>query len=226
VLLDISISRTQKKAPPDRPARGEVEIVRRFDDGLIEVKDHRGRHWRVSSIPCWKCTKPILASQASITFGRSVVCKPCWDEIQETRRLDLERAAQGRRMLVLENCQTSPQRRQAMIMLASPKWRDREAIKAIYAEAKQKTKETGIEHHVDHIYPIQGGMACGLHVHWNLQVMPAAENCSKNNSFPLDQSPAWDGCSLEQIEIEFTTMRLELEQLDKGRKSPPYVATS
>lgn len=57
-------------------------------------------------------------------------------------------------------------------------------LKSIYAEARRKTRETGILYVVDHIWPIKGKNSCGLHVPWNLQIITGAENDSKGNKEP------------------------------------------
>ena len=45
--------------------------------------------------------------------------------------------------------------------------------------AEKLTKETGVDHHVDHIIPIKHG---GWHHHDNLQILPAPVNQSKSSS--------------------------------------------
>lgn len=71
--------------------------------------------------------------------------------------------------------------RKSRIKIATPPWADLEAIKAVYAEARRLTNETGVFHHVDHVIPINGDLVCGLHVHWNLRPLPWRENISKKN---------------------------------------------
>jgi len=68
---------------------------------------------------------------------------------------------------------------------AMPKWLDnsqRELIKMNYQLAHYLTEVTGIPHQVDHIYPLQGKNSSGLHVPWNLRVIPAHENQIKKNN--------------------------------------------
>lgn len=69
---------------------------------------------------------------------------------------------------------------------ATPKWLTEEhwdQIKAIYKHAKECEMLTGDKYHVDHIIPLNGENVSGLHVPWNLQVLPADINISKSNNY-------------------------------------------
>jgi len=67
---------------------------------------------------------------------------------------------------------------------ATPAWLTKEHkgdIKAMYALAKKFEKLCNIRYHVDHIVPLAGKEVRGLHVPWNLQLLPASVNISKGN---------------------------------------------
>jgi hypothetical protein len=72
------------------------------------------------------------------------------------------------------------------IKQATPSWADMEKIAAFYAEAERLTAETGIPHHVDHVYPLRGKTMCGLHVEGNLQILHAVANLRKSNRVHAD----------------------------------------
>ena len=62
----------------------------------------------------------------------------------------------------------------------------RAEIKAIYLRAIRLTKTTGEKYEVDHIVPLNHPRVCGLHVPWNLQVLPRELNGKKSNKVSLD----------------------------------------
>lgn len=129
------------------------------------------------------------ANVRSATLLRAKVCGDCFDAEGSERKAAIGAERMARRLLG----ETPAQRRYVQLVLATPVWRDREAIKAIYAEADRLTKLTGIKHEVDHIYPIQSKYACGLHVHHNMQILEKTHNRSKKNKFPMHDSPALQG---------------------------------
>ena len=79
-------------------------------------------------------------------------------------------------------------KRRAAELQRTPKWLSKEQLRLIediYIKSVELAKSTGIEHHVDHIVPLQGKTVSGLHVPWNLQILTAKENLVKSNQFEL-----------------------------------------
>jgi len=78
-------------------------------------------------------------------------------------------------------------RRVASKRRATPKWANRERMVEFYKEAERLTAETGVPHNVDHIYPLQGKIVCGLHCEANLNVITQFENIQKLNRMPTEE---------------------------------------
>jgi hypothetical protein len=75
-------------------------------------------------------------------------------------------------------------KRRAAKLKRTPPWLTEEhfeQMENVYFHAKIVEDFTGEKQHVDHIEPLQGKDRCGLHVPWNLQVLPALENMKKGN---------------------------------------------
>lgn len=68
----------------------------------------------------------------------------------------------------------------------TPTWlsnEEKQRIECYYQLAAMYTKYGNEKWHVDHIVPLQGKTVSGLHVPWNLRVIPAVENIRKGNKF-------------------------------------------
>lgn len=74
---------------------------------------------------------------------------------------------------------------------AMPKWLTKEQIneiKSFYTTARKTSATFDESFHVDHIIPLKGDNVCGLHVPWNLQILPGSVNISKGNKMKKARS--------------------------------------
>lgn len=69
---------------------------------------------------------------------------------------------------------------------ATPSWLTEEQnqkIEYLYWLCKDLEFVSGQKYHVDHIVPLKNKKVCGLHVPWNLQILPSDINISKGNRY-------------------------------------------
>lgn len=140
-------------------------------------------------LKAWHGRRPGLNNQYQARYRRDNREK-CSRADRRWREANPERAKETLRRSV----QKYPHKRAARVAeryasrrKATPPWLTKEQrleIELIYAEARELTLLTGIPHHVDHIMPLRGKTACGLHVPWNLQILPACINRRKGNRIP------------------------------------------
>lgn len=78
--------------------------------------------------------------------------------------------------------------------LRTPRWQpdlDDFVAQECYHLAKIRRIATGIEWHVDHLVPLRGRLASGLHCASNLQVIPASINRFKGNKLIMTEPFEW-----------------------------------
>ena len=71
-------------------------------------------------------------------------------------------------------------KKRAAKLQATPAWANLKKIQEIYLNCPPG-------HHVDHYFPLQSPIMCGLHTELNLQYLPAKENIRKKNNVTLGQ---------------------------------------
>lgn len=131
-------------------------------------------------------------------LGRTYECKECFSNIRKEKHLsNPELNRQRCRQYYKKNKEVYYKNRElrahhqakyrASKINATPDWLSDNQLKLIesfYYAAKDAQDLFGVLYHVDHIVPLQGKNVCGLHVPWNLRVIPAKDNISKGNRMP------------------------------------------
>lgn len=155
--------------------------------------------WNVTEKTCsiCKCSKTLdnFYKQTKGKFGVTSRCKPClleankkyhkpemaatytenWRNKGSNREKSLESSRQWRKQNLQYDAFRSATYR-ATKKKRTPSWADLDTIKSIYLNCPEG-------YHVDHVIPLRGLKASGLHIEINLQYLPAKENLSKRNLY-------------------------------------------
>ena len=138
----------------------------------------RSKAWRQRNPERTKQLKRESAKRCPPTEGHKRWCAANREKINEYNR---KWAARNRPKLLART-----RKRQAQKLRATPKWlteKHYEQMVKIYERAAKATELCGEPHQVDHLIPLQGKGVCGLHVPWNLHIIPAFANRWKHNKY-------------------------------------------
>jgi predicted unusual protein kinase regulating ubiquinone biosynthesis (AarF/ABC1/UbiB family) len=123
-----------------------------------------------------RCKPCILKSNSKYTSKeKSKVYMENWRNKNNNREKALEASRQWRKKNLHYDAFRAATYR-ATKKQRTPSWANLEQIKMFYLACP-------IGYHVDHIIPLRGLQASGLHVESNLQYLPAKENLSKRNLY-------------------------------------------
>ena len=166
-----------------RPLKGRKETEKQ-----IHLRRKLSGCTFISSVPC-------VHGHVGERYIRGSQCKTCAinkstlarqnqtldKKLRDNKARELWRIKNKQNPLFLAKRTASQMKRQVAKLNATPSWTDIKAIQDHYIFAKYLEELSGTKFHVDHIVPLKGKNVCGLHVEYNLQVLPAKENISKSN---------------------------------------------
>jgi len=155
-------------------AHTEVEL-----EGFVKTPN-KMKHGRLNK--CKPCGSKASVEWAESNKEKVNTYNKRWaqNNRDKTRAKSLKWSANNR-----SSCNARGAKRRAQQLNATPAWADKEAIDRMYTVSNFLTNKLGEPHHVDHVIPLQGKNICGLHVEYNLDVIPAVDNLSKGNKIVL-----------------------------------------
>lgn len=136
---------------------------------------------------CMQCEKAWRKANKEYIYEKNKIWreenKHWYNEIKnssETKKASVKAWKKANRA----RCTALQMKREACKLQRTPKWLTKthyNQIQIFYDAAFKLTKEFGTKMDVDHIIPLQGRIVSGLHVPWNLQVLPHMDNMKKGN---------------------------------------------
>jgi hypothetical protein len=126
---------------------------------------------------CRHCRKAYDAGRYESVRDKQIASARAWNLANPEKAREAVRKADAKRRGAKN---ASRKQYDEMLVQATPKWADLDAIRMFY-EVADVLSRGGVKFHVDHLVPIRGKEVRGLHVQDNLRVIPAFLNLKKGN---------------------------------------------
>jgi 5-methylcytosine-specific restriction endonuclease McrA len=157
--------------------KAHLDGVKRHYSRNIEAKKNYLKKWYTENKELHKSLGYKWANEN--TKKRKEIIKRHYAKNKESIKVKQKLWAEKNKEKVLLSRVRRESRRRARINKTGPITKDQnKIINCFYEQAKRLEHRLGIKFHVDHIIPIAKG---GMHIHTNLQVLPASINIKKKD---------------------------------------------
>lgn len=139
---------------------------------------------KLERVYAWSAANPekVKAAKKKYVEKNKEVCKERIDAWMEQNKERMKQLRRDWRLKNMHKERAYVRKRQAAKLQRTPNWLTKDdnwLMEEAYALAVLRSKMFGFQWDVDHILPLQGQTVSGLHMPWNLQVIPAVINSSK-----------------------------------------------
>jgi len=162
-------------------ADAQAKGLPRYYTGIACKHGHLAERYTANKT-CCECANAIANKTKSKDRAKYTASSVAWAKQNPQKTFEYHRAIRlrnpGQRNLWTMNYRTAKANRM-------PKWLNDAQLfemESVYTYCSALRK-IGLDYHVDHVVPLRGKSISGLHVPWNLQVLPGRENMSKGNTF-------------------------------------------
>ena len=145
--------------------------------GLFCKQGHVSKRWTATG-NCAECQKKHTKqwAEANTEKVRAYFALP--EMVEKRRQYGRKYYNQNKAIFIEKDA-----KRRAKELLATTAW-GQENVRSFYKKAKElEALNPGVKYHVDHIVPLVGKNVCGLHNHFNLQILTETENKRKGNAW-------------------------------------------
>ena len=153
----------------------------RYFTGNACINGHVAERYTANKT-CCECANAAANKTKAKDRQKYVASSVKWGRLNPKKKnaqhLKANRKNPARRNLWTANYRSAKDQRQPAWLIAGHIFE----MESVYTYCSA-LRNCGLDYHVDHIVPLRGKIVSGLHVPWNLQVIPGSDNVKKGNRF-------------------------------------------